>query len=159
MTRTAKVMAVLVGTALVFVLGTGILVAGTTVASGLMTVSIHEEGPDGLDLFIPVPAGLVEATLELAPLAFKVAGHHGLDHEFDHVRGEIEDMLPALDAMLAHLHEMPDAVLVEVESDREFVRVSKKRGSILIRVEEHGNRIEIAIPTRVFRSVSGFLAG
>ncbi len=160
MTRTTKVLAVLVGMALVMVMGTGIMVAGTAVSSGLMTVSVHEEGPDGVDLYIPVPAGLVEVALGLAPVVLQLVDqHHDLDHELRHVRAELRDVLPVVEAMLDELADMPDAVLVEVDGDHEYVRVSKQGRSLEVLVEEGGNRVAVRIPTRVFRSLSGFLAG
>jgi len=159
MSRTAKVMAVLVGAAIVVVLSAGMVMAGTAVASGMMTVSIHEAGPDGVDLYIPVPVGLVEATLSLAPVVLRMMDDHHLDHELNRIREDLEYALPALEAVLERIEEMPDAVLVEVESDFESVRVSKERGSIHILVEDGGDRIQISVPTRVFRSVGAFLIG
>lgn len=159
MSRTAKVMAVLVGAAIVVVLSAGMVVASSAVASGIMTVSIHEAGPDGLDLYVPVPAGLVEATLSLAPVVLRLVDDDHLDHELSRFREELDYALPAIEAVLEHLEEMPDAVLVEVESDFESVRVSKQGRSIHILVEEGGDRIQISVPTRVFRSVGDFLIG
>lgn len=159
MSRATKIAAVLVGIALVLVMGTGILVAGTVVTSGLMTISIHEAGPDGLDLYIPLPAGLVEASLAVAPVVLRTVGDHHMDAELEHIRAELDEILPALEAVLDELAEMPDAVLVEVESDREYVRVSKDGGSMRILVEEGGDRIAVVIPVSVFRSLGGFLLG
>ncbi len=160
MTRTTKILAVLVGMALVMVLGTGIMVAGTAVSSGLMTVSVHEDGPEGVDLYIPVPAGLVEVVLGLAPVVIDIVDdHHHLDHELHDMRAELRQVLPVVEAMLDELSDMPDAVLVEVEGDHEYIRVSKEGRSLRVLVEEDGSRVAVKIPTRVFRSVSGFLAG
>ena len=61
--------------------------------------------------------------------------------------------------MLEELVDMPDAVLVEVESDHEYVRVSKEGNTIRVLVETGGDRIAIAMPARVLRSVGGFLSG
>lgn len=157
MSRTAKILAILVGAALILVLGTGIMVAGTAITSGLMTVSIHEEGPDGVDLYVPVPAGLVEVSLAVAPAVLRMVDHHHFDAELDRVRAELDDALPAIEAVLEELSDMPDAVLVEIEGDDEYIRVSKEGRSIRIVVEEGGDRIAVSIPARVLRSVGGFL--
>ena len=157
MSRTAKILAILVGAALVLVMGTGIMVAGTVVTSGLATVSIHEEGPDGLDLYIPVPAGLIEASLSVAPVVLRLLPDDHLASELDRVRADLDHMLPALEAVLAELGNLPDAVLVEVEGESEYVRVSKQGGSIRVVVEEGGDRVVVSIPTRVFRQVGGLL--
>jgi hypothetical protein len=164
MTRTAKILAVVVGAVLVLVLGTGLLVAGTAVSSGLagglMTVSVHEDGPDGVDLFIPVPAALVEVVIAVAPVAIRLADHHhDLDADLERAREELEVVLPALETLLDGLAEMPDAVLVEVEGAGEYVRVSKEGSSLVVLVEESGSRVAVRVPARVFRAVRGLVAG
>lgn len=159
MSRVTRVLAITVGAVLVLVLGSGFIVAGTVVTSGLVTVSVHESGPDGLDLYIPVPAGLVEAALSLAPIVLNVVGDHHADRELERVRAELDELMPAITAALDELDDMPDATLVEVEGDHEYVRVRKVRGTIEVQVLEDDTRILISVPTKVFRAVGGFLAG
>lgn len=159
MTRATKVVAVLIGLALVLVLGTGMLVAGTAVTSGLMTLSIQEEGPDGLNLYVPVPAGLIEGALALTPVVLRlIDDQHGYG-ELERVRAELDELLPALEVMLDELPRMPDAVLVEVDGAGEYVRVSKEGRSLRVLVEEDGSRIAVTVPLSVFRSLGGFLRG
>ena len=159
MSRATRAIAIVLGAIAVLVLGSGIIVAGTVATSGLVTVSVHETGPDGIDLYIPVPAGLVEGVLALAPIVLEMVDDHHVDHELDRVREELNALMPAIEAALAELEEMPNATLVEVVSDREYVRVSKVRGAIEVQVEEEDVRVRIAVPTRVFRAIGGFFAG
>jgi hypothetical protein len=150
---------ILVGAVLVLVLGSSFLLAGSVVTGSLVTISVHEREPDGIDLYLPVPAGLVEATLTMAPVVFSALGDRHLEHEFEQLRLELDEMLPAIEAILAELEDLPSATLVEVEGSGESVRVSKVRGAIQIRVEEDGTRVNVTVPTRVFRAVGGFLTG
>ena len=150
---------ILVGAVAVLVLGSSFLVAGSVATSGLVSVSVHEPGPDGLDLYIPVPAGLVEAALTLVPVVFSIAGDEHLEHELEQVRVELDEILPALEGLLEELEEMPDTTLVEVEGDDEYVRVRKVRDAIQVRIEEDGTRISVTVPMSVFQAVGGFLAG
>ena len=159
MSRVTRVVAILVGAVLVLVLGSGFIVAGTMVTSGLVTVSVHESGPDGIDLYIPIPASLVEAALSLAPVVLDMVDDHHADGELERVREELDELMPAILAALDELDDMPNATLVEVDGEHEYVRVRKVRGAIEIQVLEDDARILVSVPTKVFRAVGGFLAG
>lgn len=159
MSRLMRILAVSTGVVMLLVLGSGVMVAGTVARSGLVTVSIQEKGPDGLNLFIPVPAGLIEMTLSLAPVVLSVVDHDVLDRELERVRDDLEALWPAIAAVLEAIDDMPDATLVEVEGPHEYVLVTKERGKIKVVVEEDDTRISISVPTRVLRAVGGFLAG
>ncbi len=159
MNRLVKILAISFAVGVLMLVGTGFIVAATVARSGLVTISVHEEGPDGIDLFIPIPAALVEVGLSLAPVVLSALDNHHVDHELDRFREELDLILPALVEMLKVLETMPDATLVEVEGHNEYVRVTKERGSIRVLVEQEDSRISISVPVRVFRSVGGFLAG
>ena len=159
MSRAAKITAVLLGVAMVVVLGTGILVAGTAVTSGLMTVSVREGGPQGVDLYIPLPAGVVEGALAVAPIALRFADDHGGGGELAELRGELHDVLPLVVAMLDGIAGMPDAVLVEVEDGDDYVRVSKVGRKLEILVLDGGDRVAVGVPVSVLSSVGRFLRG
>jgi hypothetical protein len=159
MNRFAKILLISFAVGALMLLGSGFIVAGTVAHSGLVTVSIHEEGPDGVDLFIPVPAGLVKAGISLAPLVLSMIDDHGVDQELERFREELDVILPVVIEMLDLLETLPDATLVEVESRNEYVRVSKEGGKIRVLFDEADTRISISVPVDVFRSVGGFLAG
>lgn len=148
---------VLVGILAVLVLGAGILVAGTVASTGMLTVRVHESGPAGVNLYIPVPANLVEATIEVAPVFARVAGSSDLDRELDRVRAEIEPWLPALDRMLGEVHRMPDVTLVRVVGPNEYVAVEKRGDSLEVRVEEPGTRVDVVVPLRILDSLQRLL--
>ena len=50
--------------------------------------------------------------------------------------------------LLEVLEDCPDVTFVEVEDDSDWVRVSKKRGKLIVEVEESATSIRISIPTR-----------
>lgn len=148
---------VLVGILAVLVLGAGILVAGTVASAGMVTVRIHETGPDGLNLYLPVPANLVEASIAVVPVVARLGGSDHFDRQLARVRSEIEPWLPALESLLDEIHRMPDATLVEVTAPNESVVVEKRRGSIEVRVEEHGSRVEVVVPLGIVDGLKGLL--
>ncbi|HSL82029.1 MAG TPA: hypothetical protein VLF66_04590, partial [Thermoanaerobaculia bacterium] len=69
MGRVARVLTALgVAFAMLFV-GTGVALAATVAATGIVTVQVEETGPDGVRLFVPVPAAVLDLGLGLATLA------------------------------------------------------------------------------------------
>jgi hypothetical protein len=159
MNRIAKILIISFAVGVLMLIGSGFIVAGTVASSGLVTVSVHESGPDGMDLFIPVPAGLVKVGLALTPVVLSMVDSHALDHELERYREELDLILPAVVEMLSVLETMPDATLVEVEGRDEYVKVTKEGRKIRVLVDEPDARVSISIPVSVFRSVGGFLAG
>ena len=159
MNRIAKILVISFAVGALMLLGSGFIVAGTVAKSGLVTISVHEKGPDGMDLFIPVPAGLVKVGLSLAPVVLRVVGQRDIDHELEQYREELDLILPAVVEVLAVLESMPDTTLVEVEGRNEYVRVTKEGGRIRVLVDEDDTRISISVPVHLFRSVGDFLAG
>ncbi|MDX1643903.1 MAG: hypothetical protein R3244_06035 [Thermoanaerobaculia bacterium] len=148
---------VLVGILAVLVLGAGILVAGTVASAGVVTVRVQETGPDGLNLYLPVPANLVEASIAVAPVVARLGGSDDVDRELARVRAEIEPWLPALEGLLDEIRRMPDATLVEVTAPNESVVVKKRRGAIEVRVEERGSRVEVVVPLRIVDGLKSLL--
>lgn len=154
-----RVVAILMGAVLVVIMGSGFIVAGTVATAGVVTVSVHESGPDGLDLYVPIPAAVVEAAVSLAPVLLDAVDEGRLDRELAGLRQDLAGLLPIVEAALKSLDDMPSATLVEVESDSEYVLVRKVRGAVEVRVEEEDAQVVVSVPIRVLRAAGGFLAG
>jgi len=54
---------------------------------------------------------------------------------------------------LRELEKVPDALLVEVESPTEHVRVQTRRGSFVVDVDDPGETVHVAVPIRAARKV------
>lgn len=145
-----------VGILLVLVLGAGILVAGTVVATGVVSVRVQESGPDGLDLYLPVPAALVETTISLAPVVARLASDD-FDREMDRLRIEIGPWMGAVASVLDELGRLPDATLVEVEGPGEHVVVRKRGRSLHVLVDEPGGRVSVVVPVRLVQRLHHLL--
>ncbi|HEX4955178.1 MAG TPA: hypothetical protein VF017_17445 [Thermoanaerobaculia bacterium] len=141
---------ILVFLASVVTFGAAAMAVGAKVMSdGLIYVSIHERGPEGVNLTLPIPATLVNATLDEVPGWMDPV-------ERERIRLRLDRFGPGLLAVLEGLENVPDAVLVSVESDREQVRIEKRGGSLHIEVHEPDSDVTVSIPaesmTRALRA-------
>jgi hypothetical protein len=58
---------------------------------------------------------------------------------------------PMVRELLEELDDCPDFTLVEVKEDDVWVRVRKKRGKLVVEVEEPSTSIKVSVPTRTIR--------
>lgn len=119
--------------------------AATVAATGTVTVKVAEHGPDGVNLYIPVPALVFDLALFAAPMVMP-------EDALDEARAELAPYREGLDALAAELADMPAGVLVEVESDGEHVRVEKTWRSFEIKVESSDADVTVSVPARVVAS-------
>lgn len=129
------------------VLMTPIFALATAVATtGTVTVSVHERGPDGVRLYIPVPALLLDAAVALAPLVIPA-------EELADVRREIAPYRDALEAFAKELEDMPPGVLVDVRDHGEHVRVTKTWRSFQVDVDSPDTDVHVTVPARMVSRV------
>ncbi|MEM1202839.1 MAG: hypothetical protein AAGN66_06375 [Acidobacteriota bacterium] len=120
-----------------------IFVFGATVAAtGTVMVQVHERGPDGVHLLVPVPALLFDVAAFAVPRMLP-------QDALAEVRRELEPIRPALDAMAQELLECPPGVLVEVRDGAERVHVIKERRTYRIEVHSDDADIEVSVPARL----------
>lgn len=149
--RLTRIFVALVVAVAVTVVGTTTVVAATVVTSGVATVQIHEEGPDGFDLYLPMPAALLDLGLAVATVAIPA-------EELAQIRSETAEVAPTVRALAHELEAMPDAVLVSVVSDRESVEVAKRGQYFHVSVDgSQGERIRVSLPARSIGKVARFL--
>lgn len=123
---------------------TPIFVFGATVAAtGVATVRVAESGPDGVNLWIPVPALLFDVAVSAAPRFMP-------EHELDQARREVEPYLPMLRELADAIEDMPSATLVQVESRNEQVRIVKDGRNFQIHVESDDADVRVTVPARLF---------
>lgn len=120
-----------------------IFVLGATVAAtGVATVRISEAGPDGTNLWIPVPALLMDVAVATVPRLIP-------GHELDDARREIGPYLPMLRELTDAIEDLPSATLVEVQSRYEHVRVAKMGRNFEVTVEGPDGNVRVSVPARL----------
>ncbi len=150
MGRFARVfIALAVAVAIVF-LGVGVALAATVAHSGMVTVQVHETGPQGTHVFVPVPAAAVDLGLGIASFAMPAA-------ERARIAEQIAPYRPALAAMVRELEKCPDATLVDVKSDRQTVRVVKRGARFVIDVNAPDGQVHVAVPAHTVSKIADFL--
>lgn len=148
MSRTAKAAVVLIA-----FLASGIALAATTAAvvtyrSGTMMVSVHEKTPDGVSFSVGVPLILVRAGIYFVP-----------SDKLQVARESAGPFLAMICRAAEALAEAPDGTLVEVENDRETVRVAMEGGNLTIAVDSPCEAITVSVPVRAVAGIARFLRG
>lgn len=151
MKKATKVLLVLAASFGLLLLGSGFLLAASIVQTGLVTVKVHESGPDGTHLYLPVPAILVHAGLAVLPALIE-------DDVWEDVRTDLGEWAPVAAEALRSVEDAPDAVLVEVENERESVRIEKVGRSLEIRVKDGRDSFEISLPASLLGRVAREIA-
>jgi hypothetical protein len=150
MSRGAKIfVGIAAGFAILF-LGSGLLVAGTVAATGLVTVNVHDK-TEGTHLYLPVPAALVYLGMDLLPLVVD-------DHDLADMRRDMGEWGPFVSATLQGLADCPDGVLVDIRDHDETVRIVKEGRSFEIRVRSKTDSVDISVPARLFSKVARLVA-
>src|SRR4051794_21697722 len=108
MTKPAKALTIVALALLALPVGCGLLLAASVVIQGLVTVKVHETEPNGTNVYVPVPAGLIYLGIDLLPLLDR-------DHHMAKARKEMGAWGPAAAAALQALEDCPNAVLVDVQ--------------------------------------------
>ncbi len=118
MARAQRVVLVTAAGLVVFLVGwTAFIVWFYTTQGGVASLRIVYRR-EGLDVYLPLPASVLELAADLARWTVE----HGAETRLP---AEIAAMAPALDAMLEVLEEAPDATFVKVEERGESVRIFK----------------------------------
>ena|SRR5208282_1254141 len=126
----------------------GKILLGMTLATvvvmkdGIIEVNVQEKHEGGSHVHLYVPATVATWGVHLAPAA-RLRAH--LRHSREH--------LAIAHIALRELEKVPDALLVEVESPAEHVRVETRHGSFLVDVDDAGETVHVAVPIRAARKV------
>ena len=149
MSRGAKIFVGIAAGFAILLLGSGLLVAGTVAATGLVTVNVHDKA-EGTHIYLPVPAALVYLGMDLLPLVVE-------DHELENMRRDMGEWGPFVAATLEGLADCPDGVLVDVRDRDETVRIVKEGRSFEIRVRSRNESVDITVPARLLSKVGRFV--
>jgi hypothetical protein len=148
LTKILLIAAVAIG---MIVLSSGLLLAASVVRSGVVTVKVHEPGPNGSRFYVPVPAFLVHAGISLLPAVIE-------KDIWEEVRTDLGEWGPVAAEVLRAVEDAPDAVLVEVEDAREHVRIVKDGRTLEIEVRGHDGTFEISVPASLLGRIAREIA-
>src|SRR5260370_41370697 len=113
-----------IGKADVVVGGTVLVCGALAYSGGVVDVCVKEKTPQGHYIHLPLPA-----------LAGSLALHVAPHRHFQHTPRELQQWLPAIQIAAEELRNIPDGTLVDVQNDRETVRIVKDGGDIVIDVD------------------------
>ncbi len=116
--------------------------ATAVAATGTISVSIHERGEDGVHLYIPVPALLIDLAVMAAPLVVPADA-------LAEARAEIEPFRDGLEAIAEELESCPSGVLVDVRTPDEHIRVTRGWRSFEVEVDSEDADVKISVPARL----------
>ena len=116
--------------------------ATAVAATGTITVSVHERGADGVNLYLPVPALLLDLAVFVAPRLMP-------DDALAEARAEIAPFRQGLEAIAVELENCPNGVLVEVQTPTEHVRIAKTSRSFEIEVDSDDADVRVSVPVRL----------
>lgn len=116
--------------------------ATAVAATGTVTVRVHDRGGDGVRLYLPVPALLVDLAVFAAPRLVP-------DEALAEARREIEPFRDGLEALAEEIESCPQGVLVDVRTDDEHIRVVKGWRSFEVTVDSEDLDLEVSVPARL----------
>lgn len=150
--RTATKVLLIAAVALgLIVMGSGMLLAASVVRSGMVTVKVHEPGPDGVRLYLPVPAALVHVGMSVLPAVME-------EDVWAEVRTDLGEWGPVAAEALRAVEDAPDAVLVDVQNPRESVRIVKDGRNLEIHVKGDDGTVEISLPANLLGYIAREIA-
>ena len=127
-----------------------VVVLGATVATvaatGTVSVRVQGKSSGGTNLYLPVPALLIDLAVVALPL---VAPADALAA----ARREVAPYRASVQALAAELEACPAGVLVDYRDGDEHVRISKGWRSFDIEVISDDADIRVSVPARLFGRV------
>ena len=130
-----------------------VLIGAVYAWGGVMTLSIEDRN-ENFSLYLPVPVAVMDAAVATTDWVLDEEELLQLHADLD-----LGEWGPMVRGLLEELDDCPDFTLVEVEDDDVWVRVRKKRGKLVVEVEEPSTSVKVSIPTRsIHRTVSRLMS-
>ena len=120
-----------------------LVVAGIVADAGIITVRVTEKKDDGKNIHMFVPAILVPIGVKLAP-----------ERQLERAMHRAREFMPAMRIAAEELERIPDGVLVEVKSPREYVHIEKRGGSLVVDVDNDRESVHVSVPLKVVRDAA-----
>ena len=129
----------------VIILSWVLLIGAVYAWGGVMTVSV-EDRDENFSLYLPMPVAVLDAAVATTDWVLD-------EEELLQIHADLDlgEWGPMVRELLEELDDCPDFTLVEVKEDDVWVRVRKKRGKLVVEVEEPSTSIKVSVPTRTIR--------
>ena len=129
----------------VLILSWVVLIGAVYAWGGVMTVSVEDRN-ENFSLYIPMPVAVVDAAVVTTDWVID-------EEEMLEIHADLDlgEWGPMVRELMEVLDDCPDVTLVEVEDDDVWVRVRKKRGNLVVEVEEPSTSVKVSVPTRTIR--------
>ena len=121
--------------------------AAATYRAGLVRVSVEEKRPGGDNVKLIVPGILLTTGLRLVPDSQLREGLH-----------DARPWLPVAAALTKELRNYPDASFIEISNPQEQVRVSTRRGVLVVDVNSPNEAVHVSIPLVVLADLTAQLS-
>ena len=102
----------------------------------------HCVGDDGVSVYVPVPALLIDLAVFAAPRLMPADA-------LAEVRAEIEPFRAGLEALAKEIEDCPSGVLVDVQTPDEHIRVTKSWRSFEVEVDSEDTDVRVSVPARL----------
>lgn len=130
------------GARLILAIVAGIILL-TVATVGAAVAAVYHAGTVAVDvspaadshISVALPAALLNLAIALVP-----------DEVVSEVTEELEPVWPTIEAAARELDRAPDFVLLEVIGEDEHVLIEKREGRMVMVVEDHGERVSVALP-------------
>lgn len=113
---------------------------------GAVSIQVKAKRDGGNNVFVILPAAVAPVGVWLAP---KAKLRQAVD--------QAAPYLPAIGIAATELERLPDFTLVEVTSAREKVLIRKKRGHVMIDVDDANETVHVSVPIKAARVVAAQL--
>ena len=128
------------GKLLTGVMYTALIGGAVLFSDGTVVVNVKEKKPQGHHVFFIAPAALASWGIRFIP-----------EDRLHEMPLEAKQALPAVIAGMRELDKIPDAVLVEVENNREHVKIEKRGDSLVVDVDSDKENVHVSVPIRAVR--------
>jgi hypothetical protein len=123
--------------------GTLFLAGAYTMREGLIRIDVDEYRSGGSHVHLWVPAAAV-------PMAMHFIPEKHLHHACEHARGT----LPLLQVLARELKKYPDAEFVEIDGNRQHVRMRTQSGKLQIDVDAPNEKVHVLCPLSTIEDVT-----
>lgn len=137
----------LIGIILAGLLLTPVLAVALAFSAGAVHVRVEEHKPGGERLNLYLPAAALPLGLKLVP-----------NEQRWEMAAQLRPWLPALEIAGRELARASDAVLVEIKSPGEWVRVAKEGRSLVVDVDSKEETVHVSFPLKTLAGVAAELA-
>jgi hypothetical protein len=123
--------------------GTLVLAGAYTMREGVIRIDVDEFRSGGSHVHLWVPAAAVPMALHFVP-----------EKKMSHVTHQAREAMPILHAVVKELKKYPDSEFVEIDDNKEHVRVRTIGGRLQIDVDAPDEKVHVLCPLSTIEDVT-----